>query len=45
MAAAVFGLLVLGQHLEPLQLAGIVAVCLANVLTVALQGRGSGSAA
>ena len=44
-AAAVFGLLVLGQHLEPLQLAGIVAVCLANVLTVAMHGRGAVSAA
>jgi inner membrane transporter RhtA len=34
-AAAVFGLLVLGQRLDPLQVAGIAAVCLANVLVVA----------
>jgi inner membrane transporter RhtA len=34
-AAAVFGLLVLGQRLEAVQLAGIAAVCLANVLAVA----------
>jgi inner membrane transporter RhtA len=34
-AAAVFGLLVLGQHLDGLQLAAIGAVCLANVLAVA----------
>jgi inner membrane transporter RhtA len=34
-AAALFGLLVLGQRLDPLQLAGIAAVCVANVLVVA----------
>jgi inner membrane transporter RhtA len=34
-AAAVFGLLVLGQRLDALQVAGIAAVCLANVLVVA----------
>ncbi|WP_297342932.1 EamA family transporter [Amnibacterium sp.] len=39
-AAAVFGLLVLGQHLDGLQVAGIVAVCAANVLAVAVH-RGS----
>jgi inner membrane transporter RhtA len=38
-AAAVFGLLVLGQHLAGLQLAGIGAVCVANVLAVALHPR------
>lgn len=36
-AAALFGLLVLGQHLDPVQVAGIAAVCGANVL--ALSGR------
>ena len=36
-AAALFGLIVLGQHLDPVQLAGIAAVCSANVL--ALSGR------
>jgi inner membrane transporter RhtA len=34
-AAAVFGLLVLGQRLDALQVAGVAAVCLANVLVVA----------
>jgi inner membrane transporter RhtA len=34
-AAAVFGLLVLGQRLDAVQVAGIAAVCLANVLVVA----------
>jgi inner membrane transporter RhtA len=34
-AAAVFGLLVLGQRLDALQVAGIAAVCLANVAAVA----------
>jgi threonine/homoserine efflux transporter RhtA len=34
-AAAVFGLLVLGQRLAPLQVAGMIGVCLANVLAVA----------
>ena len=34
-AAAVFGLLVLDQRLDALQIAGIGAVCLANVLVVA----------
>ena len=38
-AAALFGLVVLGQHLDPVQLAGIAAVCGANVL--ALSGRPS----
>lgn len=33
-AAALFGLLVLGQRLTPLQLGGVAAVCLANVLAV-----------
>lgn len=41
-AAAVFGLAILGQHLDPLQVAGIAAVCLANVL--ALSGRRSTAA-
>lgn len=34
-AAAVFGLVVLGQRLDALQVAGIAAVCTANVLAVA----------
>jgi inner membrane transporter RhtA len=34
-AAAVFGLLVLGQRLDAVQVCGIAAVCLANVLVVA----------
>ena len=34
-AAALFGLLVLGQRLDGLQLAAVAAVCLANVLAVA----------
>lgn len=34
-AAAVFGLLVLGQRLDAVQVAGIAAVCLANVLVLA----------
>lgn len=33
-AAAVFGLLVLGQHLTALQLCGVAAVCVANVLAL-----------
>ncbi len=39
-AAALFGLLVLGQHLDLLQVAGVAAVCGANVL--ALSGRPAG---
>jgi inner membrane transporter RhtA len=38
-AAAVFGLLVLGQHLAGLQIAGVAAVCVANVAAVAVHRR------
>jgi threonine/homoserine efflux transporter RhtA len=38
-AAAAFGLLVLGQHLAGLQIAGVAAVCVANVLAVAVHRR------
>jgi inner membrane transporter RhtA len=41
-AAAVFGLLVLGQRLDALQVAGIAAVCLANVAAVAAHRRPRG---
>ena len=39
-AAAVFGLLVLGQVLGLVQVAGVAAVCLANVLAVLATRRG-----
>ena len=43
-AAAVFGLLVLAQHLELLQIVGIAAVCVANVIAVAGAPRPSQAA-
>ncbi|MGN6743617.1 MAG: EamA family transporter [Amnibacterium sp.] len=41
-AAAVFGLLVLGQRLAPLQIAGMAAVCAANVIAVRVHALRTG---
>ncbi len=42
-AAAVFGLIVLGQHLGAAQILGIAAVCSANVLALVASRSGAGS--